>query len=246
MCGHGIIGVTNAACDLGLVPMRIPVTPVKIDTPAGLVNAFARIADKAVQSVYFHNVPSFVVDLDEEIAVPELGVIQYDLAFGGAFYAFVDADKMGLSLHADNFRALIQSGMAIKNAIIASRKIEHPVDTDLGFLYGVIFTGNSLSPDADSRNVCIFAEGEVDRSPTGTGVSARMAIHYFRGEIRVNEAMVIESIIGTRFTGRVVETIRQGPYEAVIPEVEGTAYIIARNEFFVDPQDPLKNGFILR
>ena len=246
MCGHGIIAVTKAVFDLGLFPMKAPISSVKIDTPAGLVTAHARIDQKQVRSVYFHNVPSFVVKLDDQIEIPKLGKIRFDLAFGGAYYAFVDAGQLKVNLTPDHFRQLIEYGMMIKKTIMQQRQIEHPFDPDLSFLYGTIFTGPHQTAAGDSRNVCIFAEGEVDRSPTGTGVSARLAIHYQRGELKVNESMVIESIIGTCFSGRVIEAVRFGPYPAVIPEVEGSAYLTGKNEFYIDPDDPLKYGFILR
>jgi len=136
--------------------------------------------------------------------------------------------------------------MLIKRAIMEAREIAHPFESDLGFLYGTIFTGSPVAASSDSRNVCIFAEGEVDRSPTGTGVSGRMAIHHARGEIRIGKPMVIESIIDTTFIGRVVEETTFGPYAAVIPEVEGSAYVTGRNTCMVDPVDPLRDGFILR
>jgi len=246
MCGHGIIGVTKAVLELGLIKMQEPLTSVKIDTPAGLVSAFARVENRKVKSVYFHNVPSFVVALDQSIEVAGLGKVNYDLAFGGAFYVFVEVEQLGLKLTPEHLRLLIETGMQIKRAVMKSREIPHPFDADLSFLYGTIFIGPPLTPEGNSRNVCIFAEGEVDRSPTGTGVSARMAIHYARGEVKINQALCIESIIGTRFTGRVVQTTTFGPYQAVIPEVEGTAYITGRHEFLIDPADPLKFGFILR
>jgi len=246
MCGHGIIAVSKAVLDLGLFSMNEPITTLKIDTPAGLVTSYARISDNKVQSVYFHNVPSFVVKLDDLIEVPGLGHIKFDLAFGGAYYAFVDARQLNLNLTPDHFRQLIEYGMEIKQAIMKNRQIVHPIDPDLSFLYGTIFTGPPHTPEGGSRNVCIFAEGEVDRSPTGTGVSARVAIHYQRGDLKLNESMTIESILGTRFTGRVVEEIRFASYSAVVPEVEGSAYLTGRNEFYLDPDDPLKNGFILR
>jgi proline racemase len=134
----------------------------------------------------------------------------------------------------------------IKRAIEATHEITHPFEPDLGFLYGTIFLGPPVAVDSDSRNVCIFAEGEVDRSPTGTGVSGRMAIHHARGEIETGESMVIESIIGTTFIGRVAEETTFGQYAAVIPEVEGSAYVTGRSAFIVDPEDPLRDGFILR
>ena len=136
--------------------------------------------------------------------------------------------------------------MAIKRAIVASRPIVHPFEEDLSFLYGTIFIAPPLSEGADSRNVCIFAEGEVDRSPTGTGVSGRLALLYARDEIGLNEKTVFESIIGSRFTGWISGTTTFGSYPAVIPQVEGSAYITGRHEFLIDPEDPLRDGFILR
>ena len=246
MCGHGIIGVTKVVLETGMIPIVSPETMVKIDTPAGLVTAYAKIRDGHVQSVKFHNVPSFVLALDEKVEVPGLGEVRYDLAYGGAFYAYVKADDVGLACAPENFRQLIEIGMAIKRAVMSSRPIPHPFEADLSFLYGTIFVGPPTSPDAHSRNACVFAEGEVDRSPTGTGVSGRLAIHYARGEIGLDESIVIESIIGSRFTGRVVKTVKFSRYAAVIPEVEGTAYITGRNEFLIDPDDDLREGFILR
>ncbi len=246
MCGHGIIGITTVALETGLLEMREPETVVRIDTPAGLVTAHARVEGHRVQSVYFHNVPSFVLAMDEEVEVPELGRVRYDLAFGGAFYAYVQAEEVGLTCTPKDFRALIERGMQIKRAVMNSRKVEHPFEADLSFLYGTIFIGKPHSPDAHSSNVCIFAEGEVDRSPTGTGVSARLAIHYAKGEIQLGEPIKIESLIGSHFNGRVVEETTFGGYAGIIPEVEGTAHIVGRNEFFIDPTDPLKHGFLLR
>ena len=246
MCGHGIIGITKVALETGLLPMTAPETTIKIDATAGLVTAHARVADGHVQSVYFHNVPAFVLALDETVEVPGLGRIRYDIAFGGAFYAYIRAEDVGLTCAPENFRAFIEKGLAVKRAIVARRVIPHPFEKDLSFLYGPIFIGPPQGKGAHSRNVCVFAEGEVDRCPTGTGVSGRLAIHHVRGEIGVGEPIVVESIIGTRFTGRIVETTTFGPYPAVVPEVEGTAYITGRHEFLIDPADPLRNGFILR
>jgi proline racemase len=191
--------------------MTAPETVVKINTPAGLVTAYARVSEGQVQSVYFHNVPSFVLALDEVVDVPGLGQVRYDIAFGGAFYAYVQAEDVGLTCTPEDFRPLIEKGMAIKRAVMAGRSIPHPFEEDLSFLYGTIFIGPPLGDGAHSRNVCIFAEGEVDRCPTGTGVGGRLAIHYARNEIRLDEPIVIESIIGTRFTGRIVETTTFGP-----------------------------------
>jgi trans-L-3-hydroxyproline dehydratase len=246
MCGHGIIGITKIALETGMLPMTSPETAVGIDTPAGLVTAHASVEDGQVTDVRFHNVPSFVVALDETVEVPGLGRIGYDLAFGGGFYAYVQASEAGVTCTVEDFRPLIQKGIAIKRAIVASRSIPHPFEKDLSFLYGTIFVAPPSREGVHSRNVCVFAEGEVDRCPTGTGVSGRLAIHHARGEVAVNEPIVVESIIGTTFSGRIVETTTFGPYSAVIPEVEGRAYITGRHEFLVDPTDPLRDGFILR
>src|SRR5205814_5697379 len=178
-----------------------------------------------VRSVAFENVPSFVVSLDDRVEVPGLGTVRYDLAFGGAFYAFVDAASVGLEMTPARFRDLIAGGNAIKRAVMATREVRHPVEADLSFLYGTIFTGPALCADADSRNVCVFAEGEVDRSPTGTGVSARVAIERARGRLALGTPFVVESIIGTRFVGRAIREVRWEGREAVIPEVEGSAYV---------------------
>jgi trans-L-3-hydroxyproline dehydratase len=136
--------------------------------------------------------------------------------------------------------------MRVKTAVMASHPIRHPFSDDLSFLYGTIIVGEAHNPAHHSRNVCIFADGEVDRCPTGTGVSARAALHFARNELALNEPFVVESILGTTFTGEVVETTRFGPYDAVVPQVTGQAHITGQNELLIDPQDPLQNGFILR
>lgn len=143
----------------------------------------------------------------------------YDLAFGGAFYAYVEAGVVGLELTPENFRLIFEAGSAIKKAIVANGEAAHPFEDDLGFLYGVIFTGPAHSTDGHSRHVCVFADGEVDRSPTGTGVSGRLAILHVRGEIGAGPSIAIESLLGTRLIGRVVEPTAYGPYPAVIPEI---------------------------
>jgi trans-L-3-hydroxyproline dehydratase len=246
MCGHGIIGITKVALETGLLPMTEPETTMRIDAPAGLITAHARVERGQVTQVRFHNVPSFVLALDQQVDVPGLGPVRYDLAFGGAFYAFVQAEDAGVRCIPEDFRQLIEKGLAIKKAVMADRPIPHPFEEDLSFLYGTIFVGPPQGDGAHSRNVCVFADGEVDRCPTGTGVSARLAIHHARGEIDPGETIVVESIIGSRFTGRIVETTTFGPYVAVIPEVGGTAHITGRHEFLIDPDDPLRDGFMLR
>lgn len=246
MCGHGVIGFTTVALETGMFPMVEPVTTLKLDSPAGLITAYGHVSNGRVERVSFHNVPSFVLELDAMVDVPELGRIRYDLAYGGAFYAYVNANEVGLSCRPEDFRRLIETGMQIKRAVMASRTIPHPFEEDLSFLYGVIFVAEPENPAHHSRNVCVFAEGEVDRSPTGTGVSGRLAIHHARGEIGIGQSIVIESIIGSAFAGRVAQITTFGTHAAIIPEVEGTAHITGRHEFLIDPKDELRNGFMLR
>jgi trans-L-3-hydroxyproline dehydratase len=247
MCGHAVIAVTKLAVEMGWVEKVFPETKVVIDAPCGRIESYAKIENGEISSMFFHCVPSFVVQLDQKVEVAGIGEVAYDLAFGGAFYAYVNADKYGISLAKDNYTELIQKGMDIKRAVIAKNDdIKHPFEDDLSFLYGTIFIGKALTSNADNRNVCIFAEGEVDRSPTGSGVSGRMAIHHSRNELALDQEMTIESIIGTTFKGSVVKEEKYGEFDSVIPQVEGTAYIVGQNEFLIDPNDPLKHGFILR
>ena len=246
MCGHGIIALTKVLLDIGAIEPAEPTTTIRIDTPAGQVTATADVLDGTVGRVRFRNVPAFVVDLDNELEVPGLGTVTYDLAFGGGFYAYVAASELGLSCRPGDVPSLIAAAGAIKDVVNRTRTIEHPYEPDLGFLYGVIFTGEAEDPGNHSRNVCVFAEGEVDRSPTGTGVSGRLAIAHARGELGVGDAMTVESVVGSTFTGRIAEVTPFGPHEAVIPEIEGQAHLIGSAEHWVDPGDEVGRGFLLR
>ncbi len=245
MCGHGIIGLVAALAQTGAFPGGTP-DPILIDAPAGRIRARVIGEGTDAPSVSFLNVPSFVAALDAVVDVPGLGAVTYDLAYGGAFYAFVDARSVGLDCDAGSVAALIDAGKRIKRAIVNQVPIAHPEDDDLGFLYGVIFTGPAEAPDRHSRHVCVFADGEVDRSPTGTGVSARLALLHARGGVRTGQQVTIESIVGGCFEGRVVEETTVAGRPAVVPEVGGRAYLTGRHTFFIDPDDPFRDGFLLR
>ena len=200
MCGHGIIGLAMAGMEAGEVPPGVGSEAVegarilRIDTPAGRVTASSHWEGGRVREASFLNVPSFVYALDQEVDVAGLGRVRYDVAFGGAFYAFCQADDLGVSLEAMAFRSLMEVGMRVKRAVKESLPILHPFEEELGFLYGTIIVGAAKTPANHSRNVCVFAEGEVDRSPTGTGVSARAALHFARGKLGVGEPFTVESI----------------------------------------------------
>lgn len=243
MCGHGVIALVTVLLETAMLSPR---DVIRLDTPAGRVTARANFDGQRVRSVAFENVPSFAYKLDQSVDVPGIGEIRYDVGFGGAFYAYCKAEDLGVRIIPEEFRKLIEVGMSVKRAVMNSLEITHPFEDDLGFLYGTIIDSAPLTEGAHSRNVCIFAEGEVDRSPTGTGVSGRVALEHAKGMLAVNESFVIESLIGTRFTGRVVRETTFGEYSAVVPEVEGSAYITGRHEFVIDPHDPLQQGFLLR
>jgi trans-L-3-hydroxyproline dehydratase len=247
MCGHGIVGVVTVLVELGaLDPGAENARTIRIDTPAGAVEARAEVEGSRVRSVSFVNVPSFVARLDASVEVPGVGPCRYDLAYGGAFYAYVDATDFGLSLVPSERDRLIDLGRRIKDAVQAGAPPEHPDDPDLGFVYGTIFTGPAHDDSARARNVCVFADGEVDRSPTGTGVSGRLALDHARGELEIGRKIVIESILGTRFAGRVLAETHVGSHDAIVPEVTGRAWITGRNELLIAPDDPLAEGFLLR
>jgi trans-L-3-hydroxyproline dehydratase len=251
MCGHAIIALTTLVTETRLArqdskPNETSEIHLTFSVPAGRIRARARIDKGRVRDVTFRNVPSFVYLKEKVVDVPGIGRVSFDVAYGGAFYALVDAAPLGLDLAQQHFERLIDYGRRIKNAIVNSVAIEHPFEKDLSFLYGTIFTGAAHQAGHHSRNVCIFAQGELDRSPTGSGVSARSALHYARGELKLNEKIEIESILGSVMSVQVVEATRFGPYEAVIPEVGGTAFIAGRTEFYFDPNDPFGSGFIFR
>ena len=245
MCGHGIIAMTTVAVETAMVPLVDPVTHIGIDTPAGLIRASARIDGGRVESVSFINVPSFASGLDQTIAVPGVGQVRYDLGFGGAFYAYVESAPLGLELVPERVDELISVGQAIKLAVAGARTTPHPFEPALSFVYGTIFTGPAQSASGHSRHVCVFADGEVDRSPTGTGVAGRLAILSARGVLAPRQRIVIESIVGSEFGGEIVETTMFGPHAAVIPRVDGRAYLTGRAEFWAETGDRLGEGFLL-
>ncbi|MGM5470156.1 proline racemase family protein [Flavobacteriaceae bacterium LMO-SS05] len=249
MCGHAIIAITTLAVEMQWIEVTEGDNILKIDAPCGRITSFAHIKNGTLTGVRFQCVPSFVIGLDKVVHVEGLGKITYDLAYGGAFYAYVNMEKHGFDfdLTPNSYHELITNGMAIKHAVMQQDKeIVHPYEEDLSFLYGTIFIGNSEKPGIDSKNVCVFANGELDRCPTGSGVSGRMAIHAARKEIEIGESMTIESITESVFKGSILKKEVYGKHKSVIPEVQGTAHITGTHTFLIDPNDPMKNGFILR
>ena len=245
MCGHAIIALAKLAVLQGWVSEGPGEVQVVIDAPCGRIQAWVDTAQPHWPS-RFYGVPSFILKADQSIEI-DGQKIPFDLAYGGAFYAYINVEKIVLDLHEQQIHQLIHLGKAVKKAIVASGlPILHPFETDLSFLYGVIFMQANPRAGIDSRNVCVFADGEVDRSPTGSGVSGRMAIHHFKENWPQGKSMVIESITGSVFTGIVKEITSYGSYPAVIPEVSGTAFITGEHRFYSDPLDPQFPGFLLR
>lgn len=246
MCGHGIIALTKIAMDTGILPDLGDRTTIRIDTPAGLVVSTATVVGGQVKSVTFQNVPSYVERLDEVVEVEGIGPVRFDIAFGGAFYAYVDAADAGLAWPPAGQSELIEKGRAIKAAVQSAADLRHPDHPDLSFLYGVIFTGAPSDPANTYRNVCVFADGEIDRSPTGTGVSGRIALDAARGLVLPGDSISVESIVGSVFRVTYVSSTRVGEIPALIPSVSGEAFITGRSTFWVDPADPLGGGFLVR
>ncbi len=245
MCGHATLALAKLAFDTGMVNADER-NEIRIDGPAGRLMARAHFENGKITGTSFLNVPSFVLLKNEVVRVPRLGIIHFDIAFGGAFYAICKAETLKLKLTPSNYRKLVTHGMAIKKAVMKNFKVIHPYEEDLGFLYGTIFTGKAENQANHSRNVCIFANGEVDRSATGSGVSARAALHYANNELGIGEKITIESIIGTTMDVSIREATRFAEFDAVIPEVSGNAHYTGKSEYWFDPNDPLKHGFLVR
>ncbi|HSG68153.1 MAG TPA: proline racemase family protein [Bacteroidales bacterium] len=246
MCGHAIIALAGYALESGFLDKDEKDPLIRIDAPPGIIRARAHLEGRRVVKTSFLNVPSFVLIHNEKLFVEGFGEVHFDIAYGGAFYAFCEAEQVGLKLIPAYHDRIIDAGRRIKHAVMKNFSILHPFEKDLGFLYGTIFTAKAEEPSHHSRNVCIFANGELDRSATGSGVSARAALHHAKGELKAGEKITIESILGTTMDVEVKETLSYGPYDAVVPEVRGSAYFTGRNEFWFDPDDPLKKGFIFR
>lgn len=247
MCGHAIVALGRFAIDEGLVAPREPVTRVNIECPCGMVAADVEVANGKAGAVSFESVPAFLFAADRTIDVTGHGPIRFDIAYGGAFYTLADCRQFGLEFGRDPVRAFVDAATALTGRVQATTPIEHPDHADLGFLYGSILTdGGDGSADRPTRNICVFADAQVDRSPTGSGVTARLAAMHAKGEVGLGEARLFESIVGSRFEGSVASITRAGAFDAVTARVSGRAYYSGRAEFMVEEDDPLGGGFLVR
>jgi proline racemase len=244
MCGHATIGVATVLVETGMVEVREPETVVRLDTPAGLVDARVAVEGGRARSVTLRNVPSFLHARDATVEVPELGSLRYDMAFGGNFYALVPAADAGVEVDPAQSQLLIDRGAAIMAAINAADCPVHPEDPRIAGCRHVVFHAPGRD-GADARAATSIHPGWLDRSPCGTGTSARLAQLHARGELAVGDSFVNESVIGTRFTGRVAEETTVGGRPAIVPEITGRAWITAMGQFLLDAEDPFPAGFSL-
>jgi len=245
MCGHDTIGCCTALVEAGIVPVEEPITTIRLDTPAGLVVARVAVVNGRAREVTFTNAPAFLYRKDVEVRVPGHGDVTLDIAYGGNFYALVEARQLGLAIEAERAGEIVQAGKAVRAAVNQAVHVQHPEMEFIEGLTHVEFYGPPTRSDADVKNAVVIPPGSIDRSPCGTGTSAKLAVLHARGALQENREFVHESIIGTVFRARIVGTARVGSFPAVIPEISGRAYVTGMHHFVVDPEDPLKRGFLL-
>ncbi|KAM8920735.1 trans-3-hydroxy-L-proline dehydratase [Pelodytes ibericus] len=245
MCGHAVIALGRFALDYGLVKKpEGPETPVTIHCPCGLVQAYVGRSG----AVRFHSVPAFTLATDVTVDVAGYGEIVVDIAYGGAFYAFVSADRFGLDVCTSRTRDLVDVAAAVTDSVKAQVKLTHPDSDDLAFLYGTILTdGNDTYSEQPTANICVFADSQVDRSPTGSGVTARIALQYHKGLIQLDQTRTFKSgATDALFTGKAVKETTCGDFQAVVVEVSGHSYYTGVSSFVIENEDSLKNGFLLK
>ena len=244
-CGHGTIALATAALETGMLPLAEPETELVLDVPSGRLPLVARVADGRVESVRFRNVPAFVHALGLT-AETGRGVVTTDVAYGGAFYAFVDAADLGLAVEPDALPEFIALGREIKRSLEEAHEIAHPLEPELRGIYGVVFLQAEGREPLRERNVAIFADGEVDRSPCGSATSARVALLAAREELARAEPFLNASIIGTEFEASWVQEAEVAGLPAFVTEVGGSAHLTGFHHFVLEPDDPVGTGFLLR
>jgi proline racemase len=245
MCGHGVIALTTVLLETGTLCRREPQTEVTYDSPAGLIRVSAKVEDGRVTSVAFRNVPAF--RYAEGLALEtSAGPVRADVAYGGAFYALVDAAALGVEVLPEHAATLTRLGMEIKRAVEREIDVVHPDEPELRGIYGTIISELPRTAGGDGRNITIYAEGAVDRSPCGTGTSAKLACLYGDGRVALGQTYVHESVIGTTFTGRVLGETAVGPFAAVETEIAGRGFLTGFHQYVIDPQDATAGGFLVR
>ena len=245
MCGHGTIGICTVLVETGIIEAREPETEIVLDTPAGLVRAKVIVKSGKAESVTIRNVPSFLYKADIELDVPDVGHVKLDIAYGGNFYAILEADSVGLEVTTENANEIIAMGAKIWQAVNEQVEIHHPLEPQIDCVNYVEFCAPATHPKATLKNAVVVPPAGMDRSPCGTGTSAKMAALYTKGQLALDEEFVHESIIGTLFYCRLIEQTKIGEYRAVVPTIRGSAYITGIHQFVVDERDPFPGGFQL-
>jgi 4-hydroxyproline epimerase len=245
MCGHGTIGTVTTAIEHGLVRPREPGL-LRLDTPAGVVLARYRMNGENVDSVQLTNVPSFLHSTNLTVEVEGLGEICFDVAYGGNFYAIIEPQENYAGLHALKPSDIQRLSPILRQKANEKYSFDHPEKAEIRGLSHVMWTGEATVATANARNAVFYGDKAIDRSPCGTGTSARMAHLVARGKLAIGETFVHESIIGTLFTGMAVEAAKVGEFDAIIPSIEGWARVTGHNTIFVDERDPLAKGFLLK
>lgn len=247
MCGHGSIGAASAIVETGMVDVIEPVTKVVLEAPAGLIEAEVRVENDTVKEATITNVPSFLYKSDVQVYVPTVGMITLDIAFGGSFFAIVNVaqDSINLDICVENAHEIKELGMKIRDEVNKSIAVSHPYLTHIKSVDLVEFYGPAKNPKATMQNVVVFGAGQIDRSPCGTGTSAKLATLVAKGKLKLNEEFVYESITGTMFTGKAIEKVKIGEFDGIIPQITGRAYVTGFNHFIINDEDPLKYGFKL-
>jgi proline racemase len=246
MCGHAVIALGRHAVEQGWVKAVSPATRVGIECPCGLVVAEAELIGGRPGAVSFESVPAFAFAIDQLIEVPGFGAVPFDIGYGGAFYAITDAAHFGLAFGRDPLRRFVDAADALTEAVKAAHVLSHPESADLAFLYGSILTDDGDGRDQPTKNICVFADREVDRSPTGSGVTARVALMHAKGTLHPGEVRRFESITGAVFTGAVSRVEPGYAVPAIRARVGGRAHYSGQAEFWMDEGDPLGPGFLAR
>ncbi len=244
MCGHATLALAKWAVETGRIAVSEPETRFAIEAPCGLIAITAHVRGGVVTEASFASVPAFVDRRDLGVQVPGFGLVICDIAYGGAFYAIAPASAFGLAFGSTPLERLVEAGSALTDAIRSTIPVVHPEEPDLGFLYGTIITDKAVVPH-ESANLCIFAERQIDRSPTGSGVTARMALDHAKGLVMSGISRRFRSITGGVFTGEVIAATHAGDHPAVTVRVSGTAHWMGRGEFLIEADDPLGHGFQL-
>jgi len=243
-CVHGTIGVAATAVEMGIVEPKEPVTTLDIDTPSGLVHASVNVENGKTKSVTVQNVPSFLYKT-EVIKVPDLGELQVDIAFGGNNYAIVEAKDLGIRTSSADVKKAQSLITRVLTSINEQVKVQHPEKPHIKGVLALLINDKPSHPEATVKNIYVDEVGNIDRSPCGTGTSARMAARYAKGELDLGETFVTESIIGTVYYGKLIKEVNVAGFRAAVPEVTGRAFITGISQFMIDEDDPFKYGFLL-